>query len=75
MWIIAAIATKERIQLEVTGERVTARALRCLAGKGKECAADLPTRETAEALKERGLQRRAWGSNKQHGLGTRFNFH
>jgi hypothetical protein len=54
--LLQRVATKERIQLESTGERVWAHALRVFGSEGKECAVDLPTKATAEALKERGLQ-------------------
>lgn len=63
--LLQSVAIKERIQLESTGERVSAHALRVFGSEGKECAADLPTRKTAEALKERGLQTLGWGSDKQ----------
>lgn len=48
------------------------RALRVFGREGKECVADLPNRETAEALTERGLQTWAWGRCQAIRLGTRF---
>ena len=51
------------------------RALRVFGREGKECAADLPNRETAEALKERGLQAADVGLGEVSSKSTRNKVH